>query len=156
MRHDLASKLLQRDETEIPNPAYVDKVFAYVHEINRAIRYINGQDPGPVLENMKELNPAKYAGIRKEVEDRLYREMGMSAEMQHQRWIYAKLLDGWTYGPKEDSEKKMHPSMRSFRDLPAEERLKDVVFVAVIDFFRMVRQEKAAVLVQGQTPVPEA
>lgn len=144
MNTELQSQFVKGSNITVVDPKLVDKVLAYVHELNRAIRVVNGQDAGSPLENMKEFEPAKYAGVRKAVEDGLYRDLGLSPGMQHEKWVYSKLKDGWTYGPKEDREKKTHPCMAPFHELPFEERLKDVIFTVVIEFFRTIRREQPA------------
>lgn len=143
------NEAVKQEVLVVRDPAFVEKAIAYVHELNRAIRVVNGQDPGPVLENMKELEPAKYAGVKKAVEKILYGESYPSPSMQHDEWIFSKLKDGWTYGPSEDKIAKTHPCMVQFYDLPLEEKLKDVVFVEVLKFLRAVMQVKA-----GET-IPE-
>lgn len=48
------------------------------------------------------------------------------AEMEHQRWTAAMLLDGWRLAPgKKDPLRKTHPSLVPFSELPESERAKD-------------------------------
>lgn len=44
----------------------------------------------------------------------------------------AKEEDGWVYGPEKDAEKKVHPCMVPYDQLPKEQRMKDVLFGAVV------------------------
>ncbi len=46
----------------------------------------------------------------------------------HVNWMDEKIEDGWTYGEEKDPEKKTHPCMVSFEDLPKEQQLKDRLF----------------------------
>lgn len=50
----------------------------------------------------------------------------------HQKWLADKRRDGWTWGPVKDPEKKQHPCMCLYEDLPEEQRRKDALFGAVV------------------------
>jgi hypothetical protein len=56
----------------------------------------------------------------------------ITPEQQHDKWRELKLADGWVYGPEKDSDKKTHPCMVDYRDLPACQRAKDTIFGAVV------------------------
>jgi hypothetical protein len=43
-----------------------------------------------------------------------------------------KEADGWKHGPVKDPEKKEHPCMVPYGQLPAEQRAKDYLFIAVV------------------------
>lgn len=49
----------------------------------------------------------------------------------HEQWLKLKVDEGWFYGPVKDAEKKTHPCMMSFLDLPREQQVKDYLFLAV-------------------------
>lgn len=40
----------------------------------------------------------------------------------HNRWMAGRLADGWKFGPKRDDEKKEHPSMIPYEELPETEK----------------------------------
>lgn len=50
----------------------------------------------------------------------------------HECWMKAKLDDGWKFGPTKDAEKKEHPCMRPYTELPAEQQVKDSIFRAIV------------------------
>jgi hypothetical protein len=52
-----------------------------------------------------------------------------SAEAAHNSWwrMYESL--GWVYGPERDPNKKTHPDMIPFSELPKDERDKDEIFL---------------------------
>jgi hypothetical protein len=52
--------------------------------------------------------------------------------LSHEGWLAHKIADGWTYGPVKDAERKTHPCMVPYAELPPEQRAKDVLFVAVV------------------------
>jgi hypothetical protein len=47
------------------------------------------------------------------------------AEAEHERWMQVKLADGWTYGEKNDNEKKRNQCLVPWKDLPEDEKKKD-------------------------------
>lgn len=51
---------------------------------------------------------------------------------QHDAWSADKLADGWKFGPVKDAEKKEHPCLVPFDQLPPEQQAKDYLFKAVV------------------------
>ena len=51
---------------------------------------------------------------------------------EHARWMQAKIEAGWQYGPEKDGEKKLHPDLLPWDELPEEEKEKDRVVVWAI------------------------
>ena len=51
----------------------------------------------------------------------------ITSEENHNNWMKAKILQGWIYGQVKDFDKKTHPDLIPFNDLPDVEKLKDVV-----------------------------
>ena len=56
-----------------------------------------------------------------------------SPDQSHENWLKFKEADGWTYGPIKDSDKKVHPCMVPYGELPVEQRAKDYIFSALVD-----------------------
>lgn len=56
----------------------------------------------------------------------------------HANWFKEKLSDGWKYGPVKDVEKKEHPCMVPYEELPIEQRVKDYLFIAVVRLCKSV------------------
>ncbi len=44
------------------------------------------------------------------------------AENAHEVWAQRRMAEGWTYGPRRDEDKKEHPSLVPYKDLPEEEK----------------------------------
>jgi hypothetical protein len=108
----------------------LEEVIYLAHEVNRAVRGCIGQDPGVPF---GDVSPEKKASLRLSV---LYAwEFGLSDcdEDSHNRWTYAKLREGWKFGEAEDSEKKTHPNLVPYDDLPWKEQLKDRFFRAIVE-----------------------
>lgn len=56
---------------------------------------------------------------------------GVMPDAMHNGWMAQKTADGWVLGPIKDTEKKEHPCMVPFEQLPAEQQLKDSLFSTV-------------------------
>lgn len=69
------------------------------------------------------------------------------ASTQHEAWLRDKTADGWKYGPIKDTEKKEHPCMVPYEQLPAEQRMKDYLFLAIVRAFE--KAEGAASAAKG-------
>lgn len=54
------------------------------------------------------------------------------AEVSHVNWIAEKVDDGWKWGPVKDADKKEHPCMVPFSELPTEQQAKDYIFRQVV------------------------
>ena len=44
------------------------------------------------------------------------------SENVHDVWAETRIKQGWTYGPKRNDEKKTHPCLVSYEELPDEEK----------------------------------
>ena len=53
-------------------------------------------------------------------------------EASHESWLAEKQRDGWVYGPTKDADRKTHPCVVPFADLPREQQAKDFLFRAVV------------------------
>lgn len=61
---------------------------------------------------------------------------GNTPEQSHAGWLAEKIREGWVYGPIKDVEKKTHPCIvATYDELPAYQRKKDEIYLAVINAF---------------------
>lgn len=86
-------------------------------------------------------------------------------EQSHESWMAQKVAEGWTCGEVKDPEKKEHPCMRPYAELPEIQKAKDHVFRAAVHALKdlpleQVQQTAAAsspsivqVTADGFTPV---
>jgi hypothetical protein len=51
---------------------------------------------------------------------------------QHEGWLKLKTEEGWMYGPVKDVDRKIHPCMLPYDQLPAQQRIKDTIFGTVV------------------------
>ena len=59
-----------------------------------------------------------------------------SPSASHDAWLEEKYQAGWTYGPVKDAEKKQHPCLIPFDQLPPEQQAKDKLFKAIVEALR--------------------
>lgn len=59
-------------------------------------------------------------------------EIETMARVEHIRWCWNKILNGWIYGKVKDDRKKTHPSIIPYEDLSESEKEKDREFVRLI------------------------
>ena len=68
---------------------------------------------------------------------------GASPSASHENWLEDKTRDGWSYGPVKDPVAKQHPCFMPYDNLPVEQRMKDSLFIAVVNCFRQLVAENA-------------
>ncbi len=59
-------------------------------------------------------------------------EIETMARVEHIRWCWDKILNGWYYGKTRDDKKKLHPSIIPYEDLSESEKEKDRELVRLI------------------------
>ncbi len=57
---------------------------------------------------------------------------GPGPEKSHESWLEEKQRAGWVYGPEKDVDKKTHPCIVPYDELPPEQKAKDEIFVTVV------------------------
>ena len=110
----------------------VGDIAKIAHEVNRAYCKAIGDDSQPVW---REAPVWQIDSAIKGVEFHLVKERSPSES--HESWMKQKIEDGWKYGPTKDHEKKEHPCIVPYDQLPVEQRTKDYLFKAVVDSCRM-------------------
>jgi dTMP kinase len=98
-----------------------------VHEANKEIQQQTG-------EFIPELNEH----LTKSILDGVYYVLdnpNCTPEQQHNNWCYFKRQDGWKYGPNKDFERKEHPCLVPYNELPEIQQRKDSVFRQTLDNF---------------------
>lgn len=104
------------------------------HEANRAYCASIGDDSQKPWDDSPERQQASaIAGVRYLIDNPDSPETA-----QHDAWSKAKETDGWVFGETKDAEKKTHPCLVPFDQLPPEQQEKDRIFQ------RTVRETLAA------------
>lgn len=109
------------------SPLNTAAVASVCHEANRALQVVLGEDN--VSPHWGDA-PAWQRHSAVEGVDKARR--GATPEQLHESWCEFKRDDGWVYGPVKDGEAKTHPCLVPYDELPADQRLKDDLFAAVV------------------------
>ena len=54
----------------------------------------------------------------------------------HDAWVEVKTAAGWIYGPEKDEVRKTHPCIVPYDDLPPYQKVKDKLFMGIVDACR--------------------
>ena len=98
-----------------------------IHEANKEIQ----QQTGEFIPELNEhLTQAILDGVYYVLDN-----PNCTPEQQHNNWCYFKQQDGWRYGPVKDFERKEHPCLVPYNELPEIQQRKDSVFRQTLDNF---------------------
>lgn len=112
----------------------IEDIASICHEANRAYCFSLGDFSQPNWPSCPDWqHESAIDGVRFHLHNP---EAGPSAS--HDNWLRLKESEGWQYGPEKDPEKKLHPCMVPYEQLPIEQRTKDYLFSAIVDTLRMV------------------
>jgi hypothetical protein len=71
------------------------------------------------------MNIDQYNSLLDEIEVML-KNPSITPEANHENWMRKKTEQGWVYGETKDFEKKTHPDLVPFNELPEIEKRKDI------------------------------
>lgn len=106
----------------------VVKAARTAHEVNRAWCAANGDmsqvawDEAPDWQKQSAI-----LGVRN-----VMQHPDVTPEASHVSWSEHKLSEGWAYGLVKDVERKEHPCLVPYDELPPEQRIKDALFIAAV------------------------
>lgn len=109
----------------------IERIARVCHEVNRAYCAALGDHSQPAWEGAPSW---QRESARMGVDLHLMGDFG--PEASHISWMNQKLSDGWTFGSAKDPEKKTHPCIVPFDQLPPEQQAKDFIFRAVVHALR--------------------
>jgi len=97
------------------------------HEANRAFCQTIGDDSQPTWEDAPDWQrDSAINGVKFHI------EAPRRVDESHANWMQEKLETGWKYGPVKDPEKKEHPCMVPYDQLPEDQKYKDAIFLSVV------------------------
>ena len=106
----------------------IDEIARVCHEANRAYCITLGDNS----QNAWDMAPdwqrnSAIAGVEAIID-----EPHLTPERSHEKWMEYKQSEGWVYGSVKDEEKKTHPCMLRWAELPIEQKAKDHLFQAIV------------------------
>ena len=98
------------------------------HEVNKAYCISIGDKSQPQWTNCPEWQvESAIKGVQN-----IINNPDLTPADSHMSWYKQKEIDGWIYGKEKDIKKKTHPCMVAYDLLPAKQRAKDSIFIAVV------------------------
>ena len=96
------------------------------HEVNRAYcQSIGDMSQLPWAEAPQWQKDSAVDGVRAALD-------GATPERLHESWCEKKASDGWVYGESKDADRKTHPCLVPYAELPQAQRVKDDLFAGVV------------------------
>lgn len=109
----------------------VEQIAKTCHEANRAYCRSNGDDSQPAWEDAPDWQKeSAMDGVRNVID-----HPDQTPASNHWNWMQKKISDGWKYGKKKDPDKKEHPCLVAYEQLPKEEKVKDELFLSIVRSF---------------------
>lgn len=108
----------------------VEQAAKTCHEVNKAYCESQG-DSQPSWEDAPDWQKSSAIDGVKNIIDGIVK----TPEDSHKSWMAEKEKTGWVYGEVKDADKKTHPCMLPYDELPFEQRVKDDLFMAVVRSF---------------------
>lgn len=104
------------------------EMIAFVcHEVNRYYCAALGDNTQPPWSEAPEWQKdSARAGVK------LHLSGDYGPEASHEAWMTQKVNEGWTFGLIKDPEKKTHPCIVPYGDLPPSQQAKDYIFMGVV------------------------
>lgn len=109
-----------------------EQIARVAHEVNRAYCQALGDDSQQTWNDAPQWQrDSAMLGVKLHTED------NASPAASHESWMAQKVADGWVYGPEKDPERKQHPCIVPFDQLPREQQAKDFIFRGVVHALRV-------------------
>ena len=110
------------------NADQIEQIAKVCHEVNRTYCLSLGDTSQPRWDEAPDWQKSSARnGVRFHIENP---DAGPTAS--HESWLEEKVSTGWKYGHVKDGEKKEHPCLIPYYQLPLEQQTKDALFIAVV------------------------
>jgi hypothetical protein len=112
----------------------IEDIARICHTVNRAYCAAIGDDSQPAWEDAPDWQRQSAINGVTNIADDLRQHNGVPTigpKASHESWFKQKEAEGWKYGPVKNPETKEHPCFVPYAELPATQRVKDDLFVAV-------------------------
>ena len=106
----------------------INDIAKICHEANRAYCETQRDTSQPMWEDAPDWQKeSAIAGVKFHMENP---DAGPSGS--HESWLKQKREEGWVFGPVKDPDKKEHPCMVEYDELPEAQKAKDYLFTGVV------------------------
>lgn len=106
-----------------------EDIASVIHDANRRLQIMQG-DPVPSAP-WDEADPYQVSQAVAGVAEAM-RDPDLTAERSHELWAERMRAEGWTYGEVKDPDRKTHPALVPFAELPSGQQAKDRLFIAIV------------------------
>lgn len=107
---------------------YIERIAKVCHDANKSFCEVNGDTSQKPWEDAEEWQrQSAINGVRFAISN-----PDAPASAQHDSWMAEKVAQGWVYGEVKDAEKKTHPCLVPFEQLPEFQQKKDHLFKAIV------------------------
>lgn len=114
------------------NTEQIEKIARLCHEVNKKWCEINDDFSQKSWEEAEEWQrEAAITGVKFRLDNPNAKDSA-----SHDTWMKDKLEQGWVYGEEKDGEKKTHPCLVPFEELPDFQQKKDKLFCLVVDVLK--------------------
>lgn len=117
----------------MPPRFYPEEIASIVREANRALQIVYRDPNIPVSVLWDELDQETRDSAIDGVEHVL---SGSTPEESHINWMKFKVDSGWVFGEVKDEVKKTHPLLIPYDELGEDDRIKDDLFVGIINILK--------------------
>lgn len=109
----------------------IELIARVVHQANRVMQLAAGEEElSPKWDEAPEWQTeSSIEGVKSAL-------AGVTPVTLHELWSKKKLNEGWVYGEVKDPEKKTHPCLVPYLQLPQEQKIKDLLFLEIVKAFR--------------------
>jgi RyR domain len=107
-------------------PEVVDTLARFAHEANRSYCLLTGDTSQTSWDDAPDWQKSSARNGVLGVFD------GNGPEQSHESWLAEKEGAGWKYGPVKNPDLKEHPCFVPYAELPAEQQIKDYVFIDAV------------------------
>lgn len=107
---------------------WIEATAAVCHQVNRAYCESQGDQSQPSWDEAPQWQrDSAIKGVRFALDN-----PEAKPPDSHESWLAEKRADGWTYGSVKQPALKLHPCFVPYDELPAAQRAKDYIFLAVV------------------------
>lgn len=109
----------------------IAEVAALCHEVNRAYCISIGDHSQVSWKDAPDWQKeSAINGVR------FHYQNETTPQASHENWLKEKVADGWVYGEVKDPEKKTHPCIVPYEELPQAQQTKDYLFKTICDYLK--------------------